>query len=195
MHKKIISIIAGLLLMISTFVPFSKVLAQGLVEYAIILWAGVVAFNKNTESVELIYLPNPPSQAEPQNPNRTEGDVPIVFALQAGAGGGICSQIIQASVETIPGPNVMALAINGAKLVVNGEEVGEELDGCFGNAGRVRIVVGEPAPGSDPTTLPAIPPHLQFSTVTVVDKVGGGTKATSSWVGEGAHAFIEEVTP
>ena len=193
MHKKIISIIAALLLMISTFVPFAKVSAQGLVEYAIILSAGVVAFNKNTESGEIVWVPGP-NQAN----SRPSEDPPlagVVFIL-TDSFNPTCTQTLQAQVETPPGLNVMTVEINGAnKLVVNGKEVEEELDGCFGNADRVSIAVGEPVPpGSDPTALPAIPPHFKVLTVSVVDKVGGGTKATSSWIGPGANAFFHEAT-
>ena len=191
MNKKILSIMAALLLMISTFVPFTKALGQGLVEYAIILV--LVAFNKNTEYLEAVWVPGP-SQAKPQSPIRREGDVLIHYDVRSPSDP-TCTQPFQASVETTSGLNVMTVAINGAnKLVVNGKEVEEELDGCFGNADRLLIEVGVPVPpGSDPTALPAIRPHVKFLTVTVVDKVGGGTKA-SSWIGPGANAFYHEMT-
>ena len=181
MNKKVLSIMAALLLMITTFVPYTKALAQGLVEYAIILV--VVAFNKTDEYVEIAWVPSP-SQATPQNPNRTEGDVQITFDLQAGAGGGICSQIIQTSVETTPGLNVMTVAINGTNLVVNGEMV-EELDSnCFDNAARLRIGVGRPLPPIFADQVPEVPPEFRAGlpnvlSYSVVNKSNGSTAATS----------------
>jgi hypothetical protein len=175
MNKKILSIMAALVLMATTFVPFSKALAQGLVEYAIILV--VVGFNKNTESGELIYyLPNPPHQAEPQSPLFSPV-ITLDFVIIKG-GDPICTQTIQAPVETNPGRNVMTLAINDTKLVVNGVEVDEELDSnCFGDADRLFIEVAVLGPpGSDPTVLPAgFQPEVVMANVVGAD---GATRAT-----------------
>ena len=148
---------AALVLMATTFVPFSKVLAQGLVEYAIILV--VVPFNKNTESVELIYLPNPPSQAKPQHLLPDDEFVFRFFVTPIAETGGdpTCTQTIQVPVEITPGLNVMTVATSNNHLAVNGQPVGDELDPtCFGDVDRLYIAVGRPGPpGSDPTVLPA----------------------------------------
>jgi hypothetical protein len=191
MNKKILSLMVALSLMITTFLPFTKAYAQGLVEYAIILV--IVAFNKDTESVELNYLPNPPSQAEPQRPIFSS-DITYTIIVTNG-GDPACSQTIQAPVETTPGlMNVMTLATNNNHLVVNGQPVGEELDNCFDNADRVSIAVGVPGPrGFDPTVLPAVP-LPQFYNVTIVDP-NKGTRAASSTIPTGPPLFFPIINP
>ena len=161
---------AALLLMITTFVPFSKVLAQGLVEYAIILV--LVAFNKNTESAELVWIPDP-SQAKPQSPIRTEGDVLITFDVR-GANGAACSQTFQSLVETKDGLNVMTIATSNNHLVVNGELVDPELDhNCFDNEDRLLIAVGVTGPpGFDPTVLSAGFQKPEFVLANIVGQDG-----------------------
>ena len=177
MNKKILSLMAALVLMLTTFVPVTKALAQGLVEYAIILV--LAAFNKNTESAELVWVPRP-SQANP-SPNEAHLVTGYDFIIDvASTVDPTCTQTFQASVETIPGPNVMTLEIISNLLVVNGKEVDEEeLNGCFGD--RLLIAVKKPVPPDfDLTALPAGFQKPEFVSANIVGK-DGTTHSSVSW--------------
>ena len=179
MRWKIFTLIASLVLMVTTSAPPSKVEAQGLVEYALILVLVAIGPEERLE----LYLP---SSNVPLPPTL---DPQLVISIQA-SGVPICpSQTVQFTVPTTPGPiKILNVYRDGDHLMINGEEV-EELSDCNKDAQRVVLTLSEPIPPSmadriaaDPTTVPAGFPHLQELGYSIYDSQTGVTRA-EQWLG------------
>jgi hypothetical protein len=156
MRWKIFTLIAGLTLMVTTSAPPSKVEAQGLVEYALILV--VVAIGPD-ERLEL-YLPGSNVPMPPP-----QGSTPLIIGTiqPTGAlpGGPICSsQTVQFTVPTTPGRIKILNVYRGEDyLMINGKEVGEALSECNKKATRVLLTFSVPGPPpSNDGQVPVVPP-------------------------------------
>ena len=134
--------------MMTTSAPPSKVEAQGLVEYALILV--VVAIGPD-EKLEL-YLP---SSNVPMPP--PQGSTPLIHVtIQPSAsipGGPVCSsQTVRTTVPTTPDLiNILNVYRDGDHLMINGEKVEEKLNECNEVAQRVvlTLLVPGPPPSND----------------------------------------------
>ena len=185
MRWKMFALITGLVLMVTISVPPSKVVAQGLVEYAIIL---VVIPVGTKEAGEVYwYLPHP-SRDQSQG-----GDVIKVAFLYKPArvspldssSDGPCTETVQSTVKAYPGFNTLNVKMGegNESLLINGEVV-ELSESCLMGADRVAIQVGVPIPPSmverfaaDPTTVPAGLPDIVGYTIVGQD---GRTVAAGS---------------
>ena len=154
MRLKIFTLIAGLILMVTTSAPPSKVEAQGLVEYALIL---VVVGIGPDERLEL-YLPS-------TDPSRLPAPLPptldpqLVVSIQAGGGPVCSSQTVQFTVPPTPALiNILNVYRGEGFLMINGEKVGDPLSVCNRDAKRVVLTLRAPIKdGQGPVVSPAKP--------------------------------------
>ena len=120
MHRKIFTVIAVVVVMLTTVQPV-KVKAQALVEFAISL---VVIVLGPGEIGELHWVAT--SQANPEKPTIQPGNPNRYFTIAldlTDTGDTTCRETIQAQVTAYPSQiNTLTLAKNGASLHINGEE-------------------------------------------------------------------------
>lgn len=152
MRLKIFTLIAGLILMVTTSAPPNKVEAQIAVQHVLSLVEPQAIGPE--ERLEL-YLPS--SRLPAPLPANLHPE--LVISIQAG-GAPVCpSQTVQFTVPPTPGLiNILNVYRDGDHLMVNGEEV-EKLSYCNKKAQRVVLTVGElgPPPSNDGQG-PAVPP-------------------------------------
>lgn len=181
MERTIVSLMTALLLM-STFVPFSKALAQGLVEDALVLL--VVGVGPD-EKAEIHWFPGVDRGA---SQGTVDGDRlfkhDFTFTVSASnASDPTCTQTFKASVEPHVGLNILGITKDGGDLIINGGFV-EAFDACLVGADRIVYQVGIPVPPGliqqedpDPQALALQSNHVQISSYSIVGP-DGGTRAT-----------------
>jgi hypothetical protein len=187
MRWKQFIVIPALMLVLITSVAPIKVVAQGLVEYALILVDLVVGPG---EVIEFLWLPGP-SQENPRVPQIAPGsDVTFIFVV-TNTGDATCTQTISSPVVANTGPNILMVSRNADFLLINGEKV-EQFNDCLRDSIRTAIAIGRPFPrdlfeqmGSDPN---AIRPQLQNMTVlgSIISSSSGATVASG-----GGRSLIE----
>jgi hypothetical protein len=158
MRWKIFALIAGLILMVTTVAPPSKVEAQGLVEKALNL---VLVAVGPKEAVEIyLRLSNPP-----QGQSAPGGNIRNAFLYQPrrvspldSSSDGPCTETVQSTVNAYPGLNILDIRMGegNESLLVNGEDVPLSKS-CWMGADRVAIQVSVPIPPSMVERLPADP--------------------------------------
>lgn len=195
MRWKLYTYILILICMIPT-VPTLKVMAQGLVEYALIL---VVATVGPGETAEFHWLPQA-NQGDPQVPTLPPGTTATWTIVVTNTGDLSCTpEVITTAVNAAPGLNTLNLARTGIDLVVNGQNVHTFKDECLGENYRVAYQVGVPFPPglADPDSLDAralamkIPPPGVLGYTIVAN--GGGTAASSQSRRNNLGLFILDI--
>lgn len=189
MKRKILSLMVALLLMITTFVPFSKAIAQGLVEYAIIL---VVVGVGEDETAEIYWRPTPSPPGHTQA-DRVFFNYNYFFNVTsagptASPSDEACTEAVQTTVNGRSGLNVLTLEMGEGNdsLLVNGEEV-PLTESCLEEAKRIVFEVGIQHPRSAQT-------HATLVVYNIVGHDGetrasglGGLKSGTYYIKEVAH--------
>jgi hypothetical protein len=139
--KQFIIIPALMLVLITSVAPINKVVAQGLVEYALIL---VLVSVGPGEVAEIHWLPEP-SQGNPQVPRIAPRERVVFTYVVTNTGDGTCTQTISSPVVANAGLNTLVVSRNEDSLLINREEV-EQLKECLRDPNRNAIAVGRPFP-------------------------------------------------
>ena len=188
MCRKTSTFMATLLVFLTISVVPLKAVAQGLVEYALIL---VVVGVGQDEVAQIHWEPGPPHSKPqvPTIPTGTTQSFTIVVSNSGPSGMEACSpQTVSASVPVNSGINTLNVSTSGGELFINGEPV-ELLKGCIADAKRKLYQIGVPFPpgltnqgDADPTALKYKLQNVLIKSWSVSGDADGATRA-AGWVG------------
>ncbi len=180
MYRKTSTFMAALLVILTTSVVPIKAVAQGLVEYALIL----VVIGVGQDEVAQLHWERGPSRAEPQVPQGTIQTFTIVVSNSGPSGLEACPpQNVSASVPVTLGINTLNVSSSGGELFINGKPAGF-LEACIAGAKRKLYQIGIPFPpglanpgDADPTALKYTLQNVMIKSWAVSGDADGGTRA------------------
>ena len=186
MYSKTGTLLAVLLLVLTTSVVPLKAVAQGLVEYALIL----IVVGVGQDEVAQIHWEPGPSRAKPQGSRIPPGTTQTFTIVVTNSGPSIaeaCSpQTVSASVAVTSGVNTLNVSTVGQDLLINGEYV-DVLDLCIADAKRKLYQVGVPFPrglsnqgDADPTALKIKLQNVMVKSWSVSGDADGATRAAGT---------------